>query len=141
MQTVGIRIVRILKLHLLILELLLDKLFGVHASELGKLNLFTFDHKCRQPPLPLFIVPFSLLLNFVDLLVGHQVTDHLVQKIELFGLLPDRVQQLFVFLGIFLMDILQLHRHTFVFLSELLDDFATVFNLLLERVVILFLFQ
>ena len=96
------------------------------------MDLFTFDDKCWQPPLSLFFIPFGLLLNFVNLLIGHKVTDHLVEKIELFSLFSDCIQQLFVFLSIFLMNVLELIGYTFVFLSELFDDFSTVFNLLLQ---------
>lgn len=138
MHSVGIRVVRTLKLYLLILELFLYKLFCVHSSKFWQLDLLLLDDESWKSPLSLFFIPLGLFLDFVYLLIRHKVTDHLIQEIKLFGLFSDRVQQLLVFLSILLMYILELIGYSFVFLSQLFDDFPAVFNLFLQRVVALF---
>lgn len=123
-------VVRACKLHLLVLQLFLNELLRV--AKLRQLNLFLLDDKGRQFPLEPLLVPLGLLLDFVDLVFGHQEANNLVQEIKFLGLLSHRVKQLFVFLRILLVNILQLVLGTLQLHLQLLDYFPAVLDFVLQ---------
>ena len=127
------------KLYFLVLKLFLNELLGV--SELGQLDLFLLDDEWGQLPLKSLFVPLGLLFDLVYLVFGHQETHDLVQEIELFRLLSNCIQEFFVFLRIFFVDIFELVLGTLELDFELFDDFPTVFDFILQGVIVLLLLQ
>ena len=123
------------ELHLLVFKLFLDELFGI--SELRQLNFLLLDNEGREAPFSALLVPLRLLLDLVHLLVGHKEACHLVQEVELLGLLSHCIQKLFITLRILLVDIFQFRLGRLEFLSQLLDDLTIVLDFLVERVVVL----
>ena len=83
-------VVRRRELHFLILELLLDELFRV--AQLRQLYFFLLDDERWEAPFSALLVPLRLLLDLVHLLVGHEETRHLIQEVELLGLLTNCIQ-------------------------------------------------
>jgi len=89
----------------------------------------------------LLFVPFCFGFDFVYLFISHKEFYHLIKEIKFFSLFSDRVKQLFVSLGVFLMNIFQLVIGVFQFSSQFLDDFPTVGQLFLHVVVLRIFFQ
>jgi hypothetical protein len=65
----------------------------------------------------------------------------LIQEVELLGLLSHCIEQLFITLGIFFVNILQFRLGHLELLPQFLDDLAIVLDLLVERVVHLFFLE
>jgi hypothetical protein len=65
--------------YILIFKLFLDEL--LYILQLRQLDLFLLNNECWNPPLPSFLIPFSLLFNLVKLFVCHQKSHHLVKEV------------------------------------------------------------
>ena len=90
--------------NFVLVELILDKLVSI--AQLGKLYFLLFDYERRQPPFPLFLIPFSAVLDLIHLLVGHEVLRYLLEEVQFFCLLPDSVKQFLIALRILTVNVL-----------------------------------
>lgn len=129
------------KQYFLVFELLINKVFVSGHTKLWQLDFFLLYDKLRQLPLSSLFIPFCFCLYFVNLIICHQKADHLVHKIEFFGLLSHSIKQLFISLGILLMYILQLALSIFKFWFKFLYNFLLVVNFFLHIVIMLLLFK
>lgn len=129
----------VFKLDILVVQLLLHELLRVPQLREG--NFFFLDLKGGQFPLLLLFIPVGLLFNLKELLFIQQVTNHLIQEVDLLALLPHRVQQLFVLFNVLFVEVLQLLGLHLVFLLQFLYYFPAVFNFLLQIVVVLLLLE
>ena len=102
------------------------------VTKLRELNLLLLDNERRESPLSPLFIPLCLLFDLVYLLIRHQIGYHLIDKVQLLGLLSDRVKQLFIPLGILLMNILELIRCVLELSPELFDDLASILYFLLH---------
>lgn len=125
------------KLNIILLKFISNKLVSV--AEFRELNLFLFDKERWQSPFTSFLVPFGFLLDFVHLLIVHQIARDLLKEIELFGLLANRIKKLLIPISILFVNIFKLICCCFVFLPKFLDNLSAIFDFLLE-VIVLFIF-
>ena len=81
------------------------------------MHFLLFYYERWNVPLAEFLVPLRLALDLVHLLVVHQESDDLLEKVQFFGLLANRFQEVFVLLGVLFVDVLQLIIGVFEFLT------------------------
>ena len=82
-----------------------------------------------ESPLCSVIVPLGLLLDLVELLVSQQEAHHLVEKVQLLGLLPHGVVQLFIFVQVLPVDVPQVSFQCLIFVFKFPYNLAAVFDL------------
>lgn len=92
--------------YLILVELFLDEL--IRVSKLRELHFLLLYDEGRELPLALLLVPLGAVLDFVHLLVGHQVLRDLLQEVKFLCLLPDGVKQLFVARRVLVVYVLEL---------------------------------
>ncbi len=128
---------RVTEVKLLFLLFSLDIIFGdLLRLQLGQVHILLSVSKKGHFPLTFFLIPLRVIHYHINLFTVHQHIQNRRKFLNLFLLVPDRIQQLLFFILMFILNVPQLSQVRNVLLLDLRESLLHLVHLLIQVLVV-----